>query len=187
MIRITGYILVLLILGTPFSAEAGCKKKHSSRRGPTGPAGPAGPPGPQGPIGPPGPALALTFGAWNIPGDDGVVVASGDILPFSVAEVVSGIINTAGNFTFTLSGVYEITFGISPQESNDVFDIELNGILVSGGRVSAPADSPQVVTVLIIAAAGDQLVVRNNSSNAVTIGALNTGSAGAYISIIQIQ
>lgn len=181
-------VLLLLMLAAPFSAQADCKEPKRGPPGPQGIQGPVGPTGPQGPAGPPGPSFVATFGAWNIPGTDGVIVASGDILPFSVTEVSSGITNASGNFTFSQSGVYEVTFGIAPQESPDIFDIELNGVLVTGGRVATPSDSPQVVTVMFNAAAGDQLVVRNNSGHTVTIGSIfGLGSAGAYISILQIQ
>lgn len=172
LIKFTWFVLIFLMLGSPLTVYAKCKTPER---------GPAGPPGP------PGLPFVSTYGTWNIPGDDGVVVNPGDILPFSVDEISSGITNASGLFTFSRTGVYEVTFGIAPQEANDVFDIELNGVLVTGGRVASPLSSPQIVTVMFSASAGNQLVVRNNSANAVVIGTPLTGSAGTYISILQIQ
>lgn len=171
-IKLTGYALVFFMLGAPLSVYSEC---NEPKRGPQGLQGPVGPP------------FIGTFAAWNIPGDDGVTVDNGNILPFSVEEISSGIANASGDFTFSKNGVYQVTFGIAPQEGNDVFDIELNGMLVSGGKVTSPLASPQIVTVMFRAVAGDHLVVRNNSGFTVSIGFAGFGSAGAYISILQIQ
>lgn len=172
MKQLTRCILLFLMLGAPFSIHAGCKEPKQ------------GPPGPQGPSGPP---FVATYAAWYIPGDDGVTVNPGDILPFSVNETSNGITNASGEFTFSRNGVYQVTFGIAPQEANDVFDIELNGTLVSGGRVAAAGFSPQILTVIFSASAGDHLVVRNNGTNTVSIGIAGSGAPGTYIAILQIH
>lgn len=180
-IKFTGYVLIFLMLGAPFSIHARCKEPKR------GPPGPQGIQGPIGPVGPPGPSFITTFGTWNIPGVDGITVNDGDILPFNVNEISSGIANASGIFTLSRNGVYQVTFGIAPQQSPTGFDIELNGTPVSGGIVGTPQESPQVVTVMFSAVAGDKLRVVNKSGAAVTIGSLTSNSAGAYISILQIK
>lgn len=188
--KFTGYVLIFLMLGAPFSIHAGCK---GPKQGPPGPQGiqgqigPSGPQGIQGPVGPPGPPFVATFGTWNIPGTDGISVNDGDPLPFNVNEISSGIANASGIFTLSRNGVYQVTFGIATQQSSTQFDIELNGIPVSGGIVGPAQDSPQVVTVMFNAVNGDQLRVVNQSGATVIIGSQISASAGAYISILQIQ
>lgn len=186
-IKYIGYILVFSMLTAPSSVHAGCRQPKRCLPGPSGPPGPPGPPGPSGPPGPPGPPFVSTFATWYIPGTEGIVVADGNSLPFNVNEISSGITNASGIFTLSRNGVYQVTFGISPQQSPTQFDIELNGTTVLGGIVGTPQESPQVITVMLSAVIGDQLRVVNKSGAAVTIGSLASASAGAYISILQIQ
>lgn len=183
LIKFTGYILALsLMLIAPIAVYAGgC---HKPKQGPPGPQGPAGPPGP------PGLPFISTFGTWFIPNGGTVFVAPTTIIPFSNNEVSSGIINSPdGTFTFTsTTGVYQATFGISPQETGDIFDFELNGVLLPGGSVVLPPQSsPQVVTVMFTAAAGNNLVIRNNGPNTVVIGGIGDTGVATYISILQIN
>lgn len=180
-IKYAGYVVIFLMLGAPLSVHAKCKEfKHC-------PPGPPGPQGPQGPVGPPGPPFVATFATWYIPGSAGITVDNGDPLPFNVNEISSGITNVSGVFTLSRNGVYQVTFGIIPQQNPTQFEIELNGTTVSGGIVGAAQDSPQIVTVMFSAVAGDKLRVVNKTGSTVVIGSLASESAGTYISILQIQ
>lgn len=176
-IKFTGYFLTFLMLAGSFSVHAGCKQPDR------------GPPGPQGPQGPSGPSFVTTFAAWYIPGTDGITVIPGDVIPFNTEEISSGITNSLGTFTFSRSGVYQVTVGYAPQEAGDILDIELNGVLVPGGRIEPPSSSSNVVTVIFSAAAGDQLSVVNSTTppTTITIGTGTSISSGIYISILQIQ
>lgn len=162
----------------------GCK---SPKQGPAGVQGSLGPTGPTGPSGPP---FVVTFGTFNVPGAPEVFILNGDIIPFSVDEASSGVTNAAGDFTLTKSGVYQVIFGVVTLEPFDIFDIELSGTLVSGGRINPLANgSLNTITAMFTAAAGEHLVVRNKSNGGQT-ASLGTGdvlSVSAYISIVQIQ
>lgn len=184
VIKFTGYVLIFLMLGTPFSMHASCKKPTHCSHCSHGIQGPVGPHGIQGPVGPVGPPFIATFGTWNIfPSTD---VSAGATLPFNVNEISSGIINSSGVFTLSKNGVYKVTFGIAPQNNPTQFEIELNGTTVSGGIVGSVQDSPQIVTVMFSAGIGDQVRVVNSINATVTIGSLSD-SPGAYISILQIK
>lgn len=172
-IKFTKYILAFLILFAPFSVDASCQKiKRCS--------------GSQGPQGIPGPPFITTFGTWYIPGTAGITVDPGQIIPFNTEEISNGIINTSGVFLFSRTGVYQVTLGYAPQEGGDNIAIELNNTVLPGGRIIVPFSSPNVITVMFSAAAGDQLDVRNLSDLTITIG-FGDPSPGIYISILQIQ
>lgn len=146
-----------------------------------------GPPGPPGPPGPQGPPFIATFATSFLPGDGDTILQNGDIVPFSNNEVLSGITNVAGDFTLSKSGVYQVTIGLFVNESNDVFDLELNGTPVSGGRLRpAPISSLNTLTVMFSALAGNHLVVKNAGGQAI-LGSSGAGSEAAFISILQIQ
>lgn len=174
--KLTGYVLMLFLILGPVFVHAGCKEPKR------------GPPGPQGPSGPP---FVTTYGTFNVPGITQTLVADGDIVPFSVTEVSSGITNAAGDITLTKSGVYQVTFGviIDPATgSADHFDIELSGTVVSGGSIfPGPGFVFNTITVMFTAVAGEHLVVRNVSGHSTLIGILTADQVASYISILQIN
>lgn len=173
-IRFAGFLLVFLMLGTSLSAHS--SSKHS-RRGPRGPAGPIGP------------SFVTTFGTWYIPSNGEILINDGDIVPFNTQEVSNGITNASGVFTFSRNGVYQVILGYAPQGSGELLDIELNNILVLGGRIESPVNTPGVITVMFTASAGDKLDVKNKSGLPIMIGppSPTSISPGIYISILQIR
>lgn len=183
-IKFTGCALIFLTLGAPSSIHASCKEPSVS----CGCKKPkSGPPGPTGPAGPAGPSFVTTYGTWNISAVTNI--ADGDLLIFNVDEISSGITTDGfGHYILSANGVYQVTFGIAPQQNPTEFDIKLNGVTVSGGIVGSAPDSPQILTVMFQAVAGDQISVVNNSGATVTIGTSSQpGSVAAYLSILQIH
>lgn len=167
-IKFTRSILVLsLMLGAPLLVHASCKVPER------GPPGPSSPP--------------ATFATWFIPGTEGVVVNDNQTIPFDVNEISSGITNASGVFTLSNKGVYQVTVGFAPQQSPTQLEIQLNGMTVSGGIISGPGDSPQVVTVMFNAMAGNPLSVVNKTGGPLFIGSGTSSSPGIYISILQIH
>ena len=170
-----GYVLVFsLMLSIPIFAHANCKEP---KRGPQGPTGPQGPP------------FVTTFATWYVPGETqfGLPVPVGNIIPFSNNEASSGITNAAGLFTFSKSGVYQVTFGVFTNESSDQLDIELNGTLVPGGRLIPFPSLINTITVMFTAVAGDTLQVKNTGGQTANIGSGDTGTVASFISILQIN
>lgn len=159
-------MLVFFMLSAPFSVHARCKEPKR---------------------GPPGPPFIASFGTWSIPADAGIIVMPTEILPFMDAEISSGITNDLGVITFSRTGAYQLIFASASSGSGDILDVQLNGVLVAGGRMTSPPDTPQVITVMFNANAGDQLVVRNTGPNAIIVGQGGSGADAAYVSILQIQ
>jgi len=162
----------------------------------TGPTGVTGPIGPQGPIGIPGPTgVAGPTGATGATGATGTsglseyayiynldaqVVAIEADIPFSSNGVIVGTITHApGTSTIQIgsAGDYSIWFYANGVEPNQ-FTLFQNGSPVAGSIYGSGAGTQgNTGMVIITAAAGDLLTIRNHSSaSAVTLQTLAGGT-----------
>lgn len=177
----------------PFST---CRRGDAGPPGPAGaagPAGPAGPPGAAGAAGPPGPAGAA--GPAGPPGPAGtnglaeyayiynldaqVVALEADILFSDNGIIVGAITHAPGTSTIQLgsAGDYAIWFYAAGVEPNQ-FTLFQNGAPVAGSVYGSGAGTQMNMGMVIItAAAGDTLTVRNHTSAAaVTLQTLAGGT-----------
>ncbi|MPW26513.1 collagen-like protein [Alkalibaculum sp. M08DMB] len=149
--------------------------------GPIGPTGDTGPIGPTGDTGPTGPAglQGLAEYAYIYNTDAGVIALEEDI-PFSNNGIITpGIIHAPGTTTISLvnAGDYAVWFNVAGVEPNQ-FTLFQNGAPVDGAIYGSGAGTqPNPGMVIITAAAGDVLTLRNHTSSAaVTLQTLAGGT-----------
>ncbi len=134
--------------------------------GPAGPQGVAGPAGPQGPAGTNGLAeyaYIYNVGEQTVEIEDDVNFSNNGIIVGSITHALGAETITLGN-----AGNYSIWFyvaGIMPNQ----YTLFQNGAPVAGSIYAAGAgNEPNIGLIIITAAAGDVLTVRNHTSNADT-------------------
>ncbi|WP_291565429.1 DNRLRE domain-containing protein [Clostridium sp. UBA2485] len=172
--------------------------------GPTGATGATGTTGPTGPIGPTG-ATGST-GATGVTGPQGlseyayiynllaqVVALEADIIFSTNGVIVGTIAHTPGTSTITIgtAGDYAVWFNAAGVEPNQ-FAVFQNGAPVAGAIYGSGAGTqPNPGMVIVTAAAGDVLTLRNHTSAAaVTLQTLAGGTqinANASILIQKIS
>ena len=166
-------------------------------RGPAGPPGPPGVTGATGPVGPTGPpgingtnAVLEYAHIYNLAA--GTVAIEADILFDSNGPITAGFTHLLGTSSIIINsaGVYQISFGVSGVEPNQ-FAVFRNGAPVAGGILGSGAGTQQNHgQVLVVAAAGDVITIRNHSSAAaVTLQTLAGGTqinANALVVIIKL-
>lgn len=172
-LKLTMYALACLILAAPLSVHAKCK---APERGPPGATGATGP------------SFISTFGTWYTPSNIPIPVGGGGLIPFTTQEISSGILDVGNtSFIFTQSGIYQITFGyFGTTPSNQTLQMELNLAPVPGGTIQTFFGNQKTITVMLSAAAGDTLDVRNLGAPIVLDGGSSINSASVFISILQI-
>ena len=163
--------------------------------GATGPQGPQGIQGIQGEVGPEGPAgtNGLSEYAYIYNLTAGTVAIEADVLFSDNGVIVGTIAHAVGTSTITLgtAGDYAIWYNVAGVEPSQ-FALFLNGAPVGGGIYGSGAGTqPNPGMVIITAAAGDVLTLRNHSSAAaVTLQTLAGGTqinANASILIQKIS
>ncbi|MRN52275.1 S-layer homology domain-containing protein [Paenibacillus monticola] len=145
--------------------------------GPAGVAGAIGPAGPAGAIGPAGPVGSMYFG--YIYNTSAQTVALETDVTFNSNGVLVGVTHAPGNENIQIdnSGVYEISFSVTAEESNQ-FAIFVNGALVpesifGSGLVNQQNNGHLILTL----SAGDVITLKNHSSSsAVTLQTLAGGT-----------
>lgn len=182
--------LLLLFNLTPLIVHSKC---HKPDRGPPGPTGPAGTFGPTGPTGPTGPAG--TTGPAGAAGSTGPTGAPGAVSSYASAAIGStsvdilsaipftdvllpsqGILLSSGQFLFTESGTYEISYGYTtagPIADTWIFNLYLNGSPLTGTRLEedtvnldgTPTQESPAGTYAINITAGDIITVVNEGAN----------------------
>jgi hypothetical protein len=159
--------------------------------GATGDTGPAGATGVAGATGAAGLGLASSAYIYNLGAQ--VVALEADILYDTNGVILGPITHTPGTSTITLgnAGTYAIWFSESGVEPNQ-FTLFLNGAPVPGATYGSGAGTQlNSGMVVITAAAGDVLTVRNHTSAAaVTLQTLAGGTvinANASVLIQQIS
>jgi len=160
--------------------------------GPTGPDGATGPAGPTGATGPAGPTgiEGLSEYAYIYNLDAQVVALEADITFSNNGVIVGAITHAPGTAIITLgsAGDYAILFNVAGVEPNQ-FTLFQNGAAVAGATYGSGAGTqPNHGFVIITAAAGDTLTLRNHTSSAaVTLQTLAGGTQINANASIQIQ
>jgi hypothetical protein len=122
-------------------------------------------------------------------------VANGSVVPFGTFAN-SGITNSSGTITVPNTGVYEISFGISPDltlGNTSIFTLYVNGSTLGGDyRLSTPGGpSMQLgnvnIMLVVSLSASDQLTLVNDSGGSRTLSAPGGATPAAYLNIIQLQ
>lgn len=134
----------------------------------------------------------LAYGSWLLPGDSETTVRN-EIPIFFTHNMTpeSSIVHDKGVFTLPADGIYMITFGLTSNHMANMFEIQLSGILVQGGKISAQDGglfyATGAITVVVNAKAGEHLQIMNASGSPAKLGMGERGTASAYVSIVQLR
>ncbi len=132
------------------------------------------------------------YGAWINRGES-VNVEDGASVPFNKIDLPeSDIAYSNGAFTLPNKGVYLVTFSVTTKNALSVFELQLSGKSVMGGKLTTHLDltlglGNATITVMVPAKAKETLKIVNKSGSNVSISAADPESAAAYLSIVQIH
>jgi hypothetical protein len=140
---------------------------------------------------PPVEDASLAMGAWCAIGE-AIQVKEKGAIAFNNQELAdSTIVYSHNAFKLPHKGVYMVTYGVSTKREANMFQLQLSGKPVTGGKLLCTQDATFTygtasLTVLLSAKAGDLLQVVNASGRSVQIGS-QSDTVAAYISIVQIR
>ncbi len=152
------------VTGDPGPAGSQGATGATGPQGAVGDPGPAGPQGATGATGPAGPqALSAYAYIYNLP--DQEVPLEEDVLFSSNGVIVGAISHTPGTAPIIIgsAGDYAVWFYISDGGTNQ-FTLFQNGAPVAGAIYGTASDAPNPGWIIITAAAGDILTLRNHTS-----------------------
>lgn len=146
--------------------------------GPQGPQGPQGPAGNDGVDGQDGTVIAAMFYALMPFDNESSVAVGGDVqFPNTGPSTAGGLISGIGSaFVLGQAGVYRVTYQVPVSEAGQLI-ITVNGVGVPytvAGRATSTSNIG--TTVLIDAAPGDVITIRNVGISAITITPLAGGT-----------
>ncbi len=168
----------------------------SGPAGATGASGATGATGTPGPVGPTGPSAGLSGYAYiyDITAQD--VALEADVVFDSNGLMSSGFTHVPGSSVVTIAvpGIYSVLFltgSITPDASaGGQFTLFQNGAAVAGATYNVDASRPLPGSIIIAAAAGDTITLRNHGSeSAITLGpgGRTPASVAASLTILRIQ
>jgi Collagen triple helix repeat (20 copies) len=137
--------------------------------GATGATGSKGATGAAGAPGATGPAVVPQYAyIYNLASQ--TVSEYGDMVFSNNGDMTSGITHEAGtsDIDVSVAGEYEVTFSLSALEPNQ-FGVCRNGLLVPGTIFGSSSGDQSTGTVILSAAAGDVLSLRNQSTGAIDL------------------
>lgn len=167
-----------------------CDQKCNPPKPPqSGPPGPPGPQGAQGAAGTFAPDFAFIFLNGSA---EGTAVDADTSIPFAtIANTPVGTNITYASPLVTISdtGFYLVTFGVSTRQSNEAFQLLVNGMGATENTLELSASNTilTMTTIINITMNPSTLEIRNVSSNATVNDRNDGGGPAAYITIVKLQ